>query len=140
VTGIQASAVFPVQRSYNQRSYKMQNVVKTALVLLLIILSCALVGEDVSAAVLPAKVRPLPAQVPTIPAPRVHYDVDGIIRVLERRIGSHRLPEEAKEKLERMPAKDLRLVALLCERLETANTGAGTDLALLLAAVLIVLS
>jgi hypothetical protein len=70
----------------------------------------------------------------------VHYDVDGIIRVLEQRIGSHRLPEEAKEKLERMPEKDLRLVALLCERLETANNRAGTDIALLLAAVLIVLS
>jgi hypothetical protein len=118
----------------------MRNIVKTVMVLLLIILSCALVREGVSAAVLPAKVRPLPAHVPTIPTTRVHYDVDGIIRVLERRIGSRRLPEEAKEKLERMPEKDLRLVALLCERLATANAGAGADLAFLLAAVLLVLS
>ncbi len=118
----------------------MQNVIKTVLVLLLIILSCAWVIDDVSAASLPAKVRPLPSHVPTILTTRVHYDVDGIIRVLERRIGSHRLPEEAKEKLERMPEKDLRLVALLCERLETANNRGGTDLALLLATVLIVLS
>lgn len=118
----------------------MQNVVKTVLVLVLIILSCALVIEGVSAAALPAKVRPLPAHVPTILTTRVHYDVDGIIRVLEQRIGSRRLPEGAKEKLERMPEKDLRLVALLCERLETANNRTSTDLALLLAAVLIVLS
>jgi hypothetical protein len=119
----------------------MQKVVKTVLVLLLIILSCALVIEGVSAAALPAKVRSLPAHVPnSILTTQVHYDVDGIIRVLEQRIGSHRLPEEAKEKLERMPEKDLRLVALLCERLETANNRAGTDIALLLAAVLIVLS
>ncbi len=118
----------------------MQNVVKTVLVLLLIVLSYALGIEGVSAAALPVKVRPLPAHVPTILTTRVHYDVDGIIRVLEQRIGSHRLPEEAKKKLERMPEKDLRLVALLCERLETADNRAGSDLALLLAAVLIVLS
>src|SRR5512144_3013047 len=116
----------------------MQNAVKTVLVLLFIMLAGALVMEGVSAAALPAKVRPLPAHVPTILTTRVHYDVDGIIRVLEQRIGSHRLPEEAKKKLERMPEKDLRLVALLCERLETADNRAGSDLALLLAAVLIV--
>jgi len=118
----------------------MRNIVKTLLILLLIILSCALVIEGVSAAVLPAAAKPLPAHVPAIQTTRVHYDVNGIIHVLEQRIGSHRLPEQAKEKLERMPEKDLRLVALLCERLATANNGTGTDLALLLATVLIVLS
>ncbi len=108
--------------------------------MLLIILSCALVAEGVSPARLPVEVSIPSAHAPAVEATRNNVDVARIVRILEGRIGSHRLPEQAKEKLGRMPEKDLRLVASLCNRLAAAHDRGGTDLALLLAAVLIVLS
>ncbi len=118
----------------------MPSVIKTVFIMLLIILLCALAVEGVSAARLPVDVSIPSAHAPAVRATRNHVDVARIVGVLEGRIGSHRLPEQAKEKLGRMPEQDLRLVASLCDRLAASHDRAGTDLALLLAAVLIVLS
>ncbi len=104
-----------------------------------IILSCAMVAEEVSAARLPMVLNPA-AHAPAVEATRNQVEVARIVSVLEERIGSHRLPEQAKEKLGRMTKQDLRLVASLCDRLAASHDRAGTDIALLLAAVLIVLS
>ncbi len=118
----------------------MLNICKAALIVLLIVLLCAVVVEGVYASMLPGEVMPVTTHAPMIQAARDQSDVARIVRVLKRRIGSHRLPEQAKEKLDRMSEKDLRLVASLCDRLAAAHDSAGTDLALLLAAALIVLS
>ncbi len=115
-------------------------VIKTVFIMLLIILSCTLFVEGVPAARLPLKESTPSAHAPVVEATRNNVDVARIVSILEGRIGSHRLPEQAKEKLGRMPEKDLRLVASLCNRLAYAHDRAGTDIALLLAAVLIVLS
>ncbi len=115
----------------------MPQVIKSVLVMLFIILSCATVVDKVSAAGLPPET---PSHDSAIRAIRNQPDVSRIVSVLERRIGSHRLPDQAREKLDRMPKKDIRLVASLCDRMAAAHDRAGTDLALLLAAVLIVLS
>ncbi len=117
----------------------MPSVIKTVFFLLLIILSFAPVVEGVSAARLPMVSSPS-AHTPAAEATRNQVDVARIVSVLEGRIGSHRLPEQAKEKLGHMPKQDLRLVASLCDRLAASHDRAGTDIALLLAAVLIVLS
>jgi hypothetical protein len=118
----------------------MPQVIKTVFIILFIILSCAMVVEEVSAARLPAGLSAPSAHALAIDATRNQVNVARIVSVLERRIGSHRLPEQAKEKLDRMSEKDIRLVASLCDRVAAAHDNAGTDLALLLAAVLIVLS
>ncbi len=118
----------------------MPTVRKTIVVLLLIILSYALTIESVPADMLPGTVMVLPVHVPTVRATAERPDVAKIISVLERGMGSRRLPKQAKEKLERMPEKDLRLVASLCDWIAAVPNRAGTDFALLLAAVLIVLS
>ncbi len=63
-----------------------------------------------------------------------------IIEVLESRIGSQRIPVQAKEKLAAMDEEQLRLIAALCDRMARSGDSPGSDLALLLAAALIVLS
>jgi hypothetical protein len=63
-----------------------------------------------------------------------------VMAVLEKRIGSSRLPLQAKEKLFTMDREDLRLISSLCDRIEAAGDRPGADVALLLAAALIVLS
>ena len=108
--------------------------------LLVVILLSAMVGEGVLAAALPVGMRPAPAHVQTIRSPGERNDVTRIISVLEQKIGSQRLPAQAKDKLAVMPQKDLRLVMALCDRIEATDDRASTDLAVLLAAALIVLS
>jgi hypothetical protein len=108
--------------------------------LLVMIFLSAMVGEGVLAAVLPVGMRPAPAHAQTIRSPGERNDVTRIISVLEQKIGSQRLPVQAKDKLAVMPQKDLRLVMALCDRIEATDDRASTDLAVLLAAALIVLS
>ncbi len=115
----------------------MPQVIKAVLVMLGLILLCVIVVDNAAAAGLPAETS---SHVPVIQATRNQSEVARIVSVLERRIGSHRLPMQAKEKLDRMPEKDIQLVASLCDRMAAAHDRAGTDLALLLATVLIVLS
>lgn len=71
---------------------------------------------------------------------RSEQDLERIVSVIERKIGSRRMPEEAKEKLSVMERQDLRLIASLCDRIALSNDRAGTDIALLLVASLIVLT
>jgi hypothetical protein len=76
-------------------------------------------------------------------APRVganERDVSLMINILESRIGSNRIPAQAKEKLAAMDEKEFRLVKALCGRIARSSDSPGSDLALLLAAALIVLS
>ncbi len=115
----------------------MPTIAKTILVMLLLILLCALAVENVSASMLRKESA---AQRPVIQATPAHPDVMRIMSVLEQKIGHDRLPEQAREKLENMPEQDLRLVASLCDRIAAAHDRAGTDIALFLAAVLIILS
>jgi hypothetical protein len=114
--------------------------IKIFLSLLVIILLSAMVREEVAAASLPVGMRPALPHAQTISSPGEHNDVKRIISVLEQRIGSHRLPVQAKDKLAVIPQKDLRLISALCDRIEATDGRAGTDLAVLLAAALIVLS
>ncbi|MGE5174493.1 MAG: hypothetical protein ACM3MD_11775 [Betaproteobacteria bacterium] len=120
----------------------MPKVVNKVLVLLPVILLCVVVFEGTSEASLQEGIKPRPAH--TQKFSRERSDRAKIISILESRIGSHRLPEQAKEKLATMHDEELRLVAALCDRIGTANDQANdrasTDIALLLAAVLIVLS
>jgi hypothetical protein len=67
-------------------------------------------------------------------------DVSLMISILESRIGNHRMPAQAKEKLAAMNEKEFRLVEALCGRIVRSGDTPGSDLALLLAAALIVLS
>ena len=68
-------------------------------------------------------------------------DLSLVINILESRIGSHRIPTQAKEKLAAMDEKEFRLVEALCGRIAArSGDSPGSDLALLLAAALIVLS
>jgi hypothetical protein len=106
--------------------------------LLVVILLSAMVGEGVLAAALPVGMRPAPAQ--TIRSLGESNDIRRIISVLEHKIGSQRLPVQAKDKIAVMSQKDLRLITALCDRIEATDDRAGTDLAVLLAAALIVLS
>lgn len=120
----------------------MPKAVKKALVLLPVILLCVLVFAGISAASREA-MKPGSAQALNKKYAHVLQDCSDrgrVICLLESKIGSHRLPEQAKEKLAIMPEEEFRLIAALCDRIEAANGRAGTDLALLLAAALIVLS
>lgn len=117
----------------------MQKAGKKALVLLSVILLCAVVFKGTSAASR-GGMSQVPAQTQNARFSQERGDSARIISVLEREIGSRRLPAQAKEKLATMREEDYRLVAALCDRIETANDRAGADLALLLAAALIVLS
>ena len=67
-------------------------------------------------------------------------DVSLMISILESRIGSNRIPAHAREKLAAMDEKEFQLVKALCGRISRSGDSPGTDLALLLAAALIVLS
>ncbi len=67
-------------------------------------------------------------------------DIDRVVSVLEGRIGGRPLPERAKERLASMDSRDFRLIVKLCDRIEGGGSSAGTDVALLLTAALIVLS
>ena len=67
-------------------------------------------------------------------------DLTLMISILESRIGSHRMPAQAKEKLAAMNEKEFRLVEALCGRIARSGDSPGSDLALLLAAALIILS
>ncbi len=118
----------------------MPNIIKKVLVLLPVTFLCAAVFAGTSAASLQESMKPRPAHTHDVRFSQERSDRAKIISVLESRIGSHRLPEQAKEKLATMHDEELRLVAALCDRIETANDRAGTDLALLLVAALIVLS
>jgi hypothetical protein len=119
---------------------KMGKPVKLFLSLLVTILLSVMVGEGVTPAALPVGTgRALPHAL-TVSFPGERNDVKRIISVLEQRIGSHRLPVQAKDKLAVIPQKDLRLISALCDRIEATDGRAGTDLAVLLAAALIVLS
>jgi hypothetical protein len=62
------------------------------------------------------------------------------ILILENRTGIARLPRQTKEKLASMDDKEFRLVTKLCDRIAASGDKPGTDIAMLLAAVLIVLS
>ncbi len=115
----------------------MPTIAKTVLIMLLLILLCALAIESISASTL--RLAGLD-QRPMMQATPAHPDVGKIVNVLEQKIGRDRLPEQAREKLENMPEQDLRLVASLCDRIAAAHDRAGTDIALFLAAVLIILS
>ena len=120
----------------------MPKAIKKALVLLPVILLCVMVFAGISAASREA-MKPGPAQTLNKNYALALQDCGDrgrIICFLESKIGSHRLPEQAKEKLATMHEEEFRLVAALCDRIEAANGRAGTDLALLLAAALIVLS
>lgn len=67
-------------------------------------------------------------------------DLWRVINILESRIGSRRIPDQAKDKLAAMNEKEFRLVEALCDRIARSGDSPGSDLALLLAAALIVLS
>ncbi len=120
----------------------MPKVINTVLVPLLTVLLCAVAFNGVSAAPPPKGMMLMPAHTQNIRKfeERNGNDRARIISVLEKGVGSHRLPEQAREKLATMHEGELRLVAALCDRIESANDGGGADLALLLAAALIVLS
>jgi hypothetical protein len=80
-------------------------------------------------------------QGPTVLREGAHErDLSLTIYVLESRIGSHRIPVQTKEKLAAMDEKEFRLVEALCGRIARSGDSSGSDLALLLAAALIVLS
>lgn len=120
----------------------MSNVIKKVLVLVLTIVLCTVVFEGTSTASQPEDMKLLPEHTQNVrlSLSQERSDRAKIISVLESRIGSHHLPEQAREKLATMHEGELRLVAMLCDRIATANDRAGTDLALLLATALIVLS
>lgn len=121
----------------------MSKVIKRVFVLLLSLALCAVVLEGTSAAMPTQGLKLMPEHAQNVPDVRLSQersDRARIISVLESRIGNHRLPEHAREKLAAMHEGELRLVATLCDRIATANDRAGTDLALLLATALIVLS
>ncbi len=67
-------------------------------------------------------------------------DTARVIGVLESRIGSHRIPKQAREKLAVMDAEKLKLVTALCDRIAASGDKPSSDVALLLAATFIVLS
>lgn len=116
----------------------MQKKLKSAAILLFAVLLCAADDKGLSAAPMAERpgVTPLHAQVGRISLGRPEPDLDRIIAVLEGRIRNHQLPEKARNKLAAMNSEELRLVAMLCDRM----SGAGADVAFLLAAALIVLT
>jgi hypothetical protein len=126
------------QHPSNERMSEMQKKLKLAVILLYAVVLCAADGKDLSAA--PVAERPglasLYAQAGRITSGRPEPDLDKIIAILEGRIRNHQLPEKARNKLAAMNGEELRLVAMLCDRM----AGAGADVAFLLAAALIVLT
>jgi hypothetical protein len=116
----------------------MLNKLKSAAILLFVVLMCAADGEGLSAAPLIERsgAAPLRTQAGWISPGRPDPGLDKIITVLEGRIRNHQLPEKARNKLAAMNGEELRLVATLCDRM----SGAGADVAFLLAAALIVLT
>ncbi|MGE5809799.1 MAG: hypothetical protein ACM32I_11800 [Nitrospirota bacterium] len=112
--------------------------IKIFLSILMAVLLTTVVFEGVSAA-LPNAASHYPGPA----APRVvanERDVSLMIRILESRIGSRHIPAQAKEKLATMSEKEFRLVEALCYRIARSGDSPESDLALLLAAALIVLS
>ncbi len=118
----------------------MPKVIKTVLVLLLTIMLNIVAFEGISAALPLGGLKPALQRTQDTRLSQERSDRAKIISVLESKIGNHRLPEQAREKLAAMDERDLRLIARLCDRIAMANDRAGTDLALLLATALIVLS
>jgi hypothetical protein len=113
--------------------------IKIFLSILMTILLSTAVFEGVSTA-LPHAAAP-DYRGPTTPREGANKrDLSQMINILESRIGSHRLPAQAIEKLAAMNEKEFRLVEALCDRIARSGDSPGSDLALLLAAALIVLS
>jgi hypothetical protein len=113
--------------------------IKIFLSVLMTILLSTVVFEGVSAALSNAAAAHY--QGPAAPrAGANERDVSLMIRILESRIGSNRMPAQAKEKLAAMDEKEFRLVEALCGRIARSGDSPESDLALLLAAALIVLS
>ena len=106
----------------------MPGKMKSAAILLFVVL-CAADGNGLSAAPLLTQSG---RRSPGMPDP----GLEKIITVLEGRIRNHTLPEKARNKLAAMNGEELKLVASLCDRM----SGAGADVAFLLAAALIVLT
>ncbi len=67
-------------------------------------------------------------------------DIMKILSVLEERLQDGKMLKKAGEKLTTLHGKDLRLIASLCERIETGGRDAGADIAFLMAAMLVVLN
>jgi hypothetical protein len=113
--------------------------IKLFLLILMTILLATAAFEGVSTA-LPHAAAP-GYQGPTAPRERANErDLSLMVNILESRIGSHRFPAQAKEKLAAMDEKKFRLVEALCGRIARSGDSSGSDLALLLAVALIVLS
>ncbi|HET7319152.1 MAG TPA: hypothetical protein VFK23_08460 [Nitrospirota bacterium] len=115
-----------------------RGISKMFLSILATVLLSTAVFEGVSAA-LPNAASHYPGQA----SPRAganERDVSQMIRILESRIGSHRMPAQTKEKLATMSEKEFRLVEALCYRIARSGDSPESDLALLLAAALVVLS
>ena len=113
--------------------------IKIFLSVLMIALLSTIAFEGVSLALPPAAASHYKGPA----APRVganERDVSLMISILESRIGSNRIPAHAREKLAAMDEKEFQLVKALCGRISRSGDSPGTDLALLLAAALIVLS
>ena len=72
--------------------------------------------------------------------PSKERDLNMIVSVLESRVRNHQLPEKIRNKLAAMSDEEIRLLTSLCNRVSQAGEKAGSDLALMLAAALIVLS
>jgi hypothetical protein len=108
---------------------------------LMVALSVALTGIS-SAAQMPKGEKPLPVFLHQVQ--RSPDNVDGELRrtigVLEGKIGGHRLPRQAIEKLAAMNAEERQLVTLLCDRIAESGNKPSADVALMLVAALIVLT
>ena len=113
--------------------------IKIFLSILMTVLLSTVAFEGVSSALPNGAASHYPGPV----APRVvanERDVSVMIGILESRIGSRHMPAQAKEKLAAMDEKEFRLVEALCGRIARSGDSPESDLALLLAAALIVLS
>jgi hypothetical protein len=111
---------------------------KSAASLLFFVLLCAADGNGLSAASMTEQpvAAPLLTQSGRMSPGRPDPGLEKIITVLEGRIRNHTLSEKARNKLAAMNGEELKLVASLCDRM----SGAGADVAFLLAAALIVLT
>jgi hypothetical protein len=116
-----------------------RGIKKFLLILMTILLS--ITATEGVATTLPHAVA-LDYQGPTAPRKSANErDLSLVINILESRIGSYRIPTQAKEKLAAMDEKEFGLVEALCGRIAArSGDSPGSDLALLLAAALIVLS
>jgi hypothetical protein len=113
--------------------------IKIFLSILMTVLLSTVVFEGVSSALPHAAASHYPGPAASR-AGANERDVSLMIRILESRIGSHGMPAQAKEKLAAMNEKGFRLVEALCGRIARSGNSPESDLALLLAAALIVLS